>query len=91
MSDESEKLAKTTENKAVGAMAALGFVWEVLIAIAVPTILLALGGRWLDTRWNTAPWFSVIGLFLSLGIVLFLMTRKAKKLSALLKQPKNKS
>ncbi|MDO8583873.1 MAG: AtpZ/AtpI family protein [bacterium] len=72
--------------KAVGTWQAIGFVWDLLILIAVPTIFFALAGRWLDSRWHTSPLFSVLGLFLALGVTLVLMVRKAKKLSKMFKK-----
>ncbi len=65
-------------SKAVNAARAMGFVWEVLISIAIPTTLFALGGRWLDTRWHTSPWFVLIGLVLSFLTAGALVMRKAK-------------
>jgi ATP synthase protein I len=26
------------------------------------------GGRWLDSRWHTRPWFTVIGILLGFGV-----------------------
>ena len=65
---------------------ALGFVWDVLIAIAIPTVLFALVGRWMDTRWHIAPLFSIIGLVLALAVVVVLMMRKTKQLKEMMKK-----
>ena len=64
---------------------AMEFVWEVLIAIAVPTTLFALGGRWLDTKWGTSPWMTVLGLVLALAIAALLVLRKGKKMAQRMK------
>ncbi len=64
--------------KAVNAWKATGFVWEVFFLIAVPTVLFALGGRWLDRRWHLTPWFTLLGLLLALAVSGFLVVRKAK-------------
>ena len=64
---------------------AMEFVWEVLIAIAVPTTLFALGGRWLDTKWGTTPWMTVLGLVLALVIAALLVLRKGKKMAERMK------
>ncbi|MDP3794211.1 MAG: AtpZ/AtpI family protein [Candidatus Uhrbacteria bacterium] len=58
---------------------AMGFVWEVLISIAVPTTLFALGGRWLDLRWHTSPLFLGTGLLLSLVVAGALVIHQAKR------------
>lgn len=72
--------------KGISGMEAVGFVWDVLIAVAVPTTLLALGGRWLDERFHTSPWFVALGLFLSIGISYLLVSRKAQAYVKRMKQ-----
>lgn len=69
---------------------ALDLVWDILLAIAVPSVLFALGGRWLDQRWHTTPLFLILGLLAALGITTLLVIRKAKKLQALMKDQNNK-
>lgn len=64
---------------------AIEFVSDILMSIAVPTVLFAIGGRWLDRHFGTTPLFMVIGLLLSLGIVATIVTRKGKAMSKLLK------
>ena len=56
-----------------------GFVWEVLLSVAVPTTLFALAGRWLDRRWNVSPWMTVAGLALALVVSALLVLRKARQ------------
>ena len=58
---------------------AVSFVWDVLFSIAVPTTLFALFGRWLDQRWHSAPWMTVLGLLLALALAAVLVMRKAKQ------------
>jgi len=59
---------------------AIGFVWNVFFSIALPTVLFALGGRWIDRRLETTPWFTVIGLILSMIVVVLLVRRQARRL-----------
>jgi F0F1-type ATP synthase assembly protein I len=73
--------------KGINAWQAMGFVWDVLFSITVPTVLFALGGRWLDQRWKTSPLFLVLGLVLSLGVAGLLVYRKAERLKVLLSEP----
>lgn len=47
---------------------ALGIVWDVGLVIAIPTVLFALGGRWLDQKYGSSPIFLVVGLFLSVAV-----------------------
>ena len=58
---------------------AVGFVWEVFAAIAVPTVLCALGGRWLDRRFETTPVFMGLGLVVAVlvsGVLVYVMAKK---------------
>jgi F0F1-type ATP synthase assembly protein I len=57
---------------------ALGFVWDLLLIIAVPTILCALGGRWLDQKFGVSPLFLFIGLVVALGLTYWGVMRKAR-------------
>lgn len=63
---------------------ALSFVWDVIFSIAIPTTLFALLGRWLDQRWHTSPWMTILGLILALGLAFVLVMRKAKQFLATL-------
>lgn len=52
--------------------------WRMGYTIALPIVLLALGGRLLDRRFNTSPTFLLIGILLSivlstLGILKIIM------------------
>lgn len=63
----------------IGIAATLGF------GIAISLAVLAGGGVWLDTRLDTAPWLTIVGLFLGLiaaGYQLYelvLVSRKDRK------------
>ena len=57
---------------------ALEIVWDLLFSIAVPTVLFALLGRWLDKRYGTSPWFVGIGLVLALGVSAVIVTKKGR-------------
>ena len=43
----------------------LGFTLAVTIVVCV------LGGRWLDTRWETEPWLMLVGAFFGIGAGLY--------------------
>jgi len=60
---------------------ALGIVWDLAITIAIPIVLFALGGRWLDGRTGRAPLFTVIGLVLALVIVARIVQKKGKDIA----------
>ena len=65
--------------KKINKWQALGFVWDIFFAVAVPTVVFALAGRWLDMRWHVAPLFSILGLALALAIIYVLVKRKARR------------
>ena len=44
---------------------ALSLAWELGYLIAVPLVVLALAGRYLDHRWGTSPLFLLVGVVLS--------------------------
>ncbi len=60
---------------------ALSMVWDILFAIAVPTVIFGLGGRYLDAKFGTNPFFVILGLALSLVFVAILVTRKARDIA----------
>lgn len=72
---------KNGDQKTVSQWQALEFVWDILFAIAVPTVLFALGGRWLDARYKTSPLFTAIGLVLALIVGGVIVAKKGKSMS----------
>ncbi|MBI4138856.1 AtpZ/AtpI family protein [Candidatus Uhrbacteria bacterium] len=60
---------------------AVAFTWDLIIAIALPTVLFALLGRWLDARFGTKPLFIILGLIAALGIVSVVIVRKGKDIA----------
>jgi F0F1-type ATP synthase assembly protein I len=59
---------------------AMEMVWDLLFAIAVPTVLFALGGRWLDRRFHLSPLFTIVGLILSILVIAITIKRKGETL-----------
>ncbi len=47
--------------------------------IAVPAVLAALAGKWLDARFGTRPLFLVVGFALAASCSAVMIDRKAKK------------
>lgn len=74
----------------ISQLQALGYVGEFLVAILVPTIFCALGGRWLDQRYHTSPFGVLVGLVFALVLVAIVVRRKAEELKRLF-YPKSKS
>lgn len=69
---------------------AFGFAWEMGYTLALPLVLLALGGRLLDKWLQTSPIFLLIGILLSIGISSILVAYKAMDIIARV-SPKDKS
>ncbi len=72
--------------KQVSQLGAVGFVWEIFMVIAIPTVGCALLGRYLDNRWNTTPYLTVVGLVLALAISGWLVYVKAKRFAQEMKK-----
>ncbi|MDQ7814792.1 MAG: AtpZ/AtpI family protein [Patescibacteria group bacterium] len=77
------------KNDKLRQLQAIGMVWNVIVSIALPTTLMALGGRWLDRRLGSSPWMTIVGLLVALGISYLLVMRQAKKIAEMLKTPKS--
>lgn len=76
MSDEPGKENSGRNYESIGLASTLGF------GIAVSLALLVGGGVWLDTRLNSAPWWTIIGLVLGLiaaGYQLYELTLVSRK------------
>jgi len=59
---------------------ALSLAWELGYTIAVPLVVLALGGRLLDRKFDTSPWLLLVGIFLSLIVSSWLVYLKMVKI-----------
>lgn len=57
----------------------LAFAWELGYTIAVPIVVLALGGKFLDRYFGTGPILLLVGIFISILLTSFLVYRKAKR------------
>jgi len=67
---------------------ALGLAWEFGYLIVIPLVVFALGGRWLDKRYDTSPWMLLGGMVLAIVTTTILMVSKFGKI---LKQAQNDS
>ncbi|MBI3956861.1 MAG: AtpZ/AtpI family protein [Candidatus Kerfeldbacteria bacterium] len=56
---------------------ALGYAWQFGYSIAIPLVVFALAGRWLDRRWSTEPWLLLAGILLAIISSSILLVRKA--------------
>lgn len=69
---------KTNPTRPQGFFYPLALAWELGYTIAIPLVVLALGGRMLDRYFETSPAFFLAGIIASLFITSFLVYRKTK-------------
>ena len=55
----------------------LGF--ELGFIIALPLLVFALSGKWLDDKLNTKPWLTLLGIFLAISGTTVWMTRRFRE------------
>lgn len=67
-------------NKQSDTWSALGFAWNLGYSIAIPLILFALGGRFLDKYMGTSPWMLLLGILISIIVTTVLVYKKTIKL-----------
>lgn len=67
---------------------ALGFAWQLGYTVAIPLVLLTLGGRLLDKHFGTHPWLLITGVILSIIISTAALIIRATGLIAQMNPPK---
>lgn len=65
----------------------LGIAWGFGYTIAIPLVVLALLGRWVDNHWHTSPWGLIAGILLSIVISSVGLVMKFTKLMAEINSP----
>jgi len=55
---------------------AVGLAWELGYSIAVPIVVFALLGRFLDKKLGTAPWILLAGILISIAASSWLVYKK---------------
>jgi F0F1-type ATP synthase assembly protein I len=65
---------------------AISFAWELGYSIAIPLVALALGGRFLDRRFDTDPFLFLTGVVLSIFISTLIVFKKSMKIMASLEK-----
>ena len=61
---------------------ALSYAWQFGYTIAIPLVVLALGGKLLDKKLGTTPWLFIIGVIVSIFISTTALMIKATKIFA---------
>lgn len=49
--------------------------------IAIPVVVFVLVGRWLDERWGTKPWMTVVGFLVAAAISALMVWRRTKEVA----------
>ena len=49
------------------------------ITIAVPAVLAALGGKWLDTRFGTSPRYTLVLLVVAFALTAYIIKKKVSE------------
>lgn len=57
----------------------ISLAFEMGYTIAIPIVLFALGGRWLDKKLDSSPLFLLVGIFFALITTGFFIYRKIRK------------
>ena len=56
--------------------------------LVVPPVVGALAGQWLDRRFNTAPWLTLVFLFLGFGAAVRLIVRTIRRVNEIQERDK---
>ena len=69
----------TEPKKIIHVFEAVEYVWDVLLAVILPTTLFAYAGRWLDKYNDSSPWFTLLGLVLALLVTRALVKKQIER------------
>jgi len=75
VNDNEEKKPKPDES-----WSAVSLAWELGYSIAIPLVVFALLGRFLDKKLGTSPWLLLAGILLSIAVTSWLVWQKTKKI-----------
>jgi F0F1-type ATP synthase assembly protein I len=64
------------KNRADNQLSVFSLAMELGYMIAIPIVLFALGGRFLDKKMDSSPWFLLAGICLSIVLTTYLVYRK---------------
>ena len=71
---------KMKNNSTDGQWSVFSLVMELGYTIAIPIVLFALGGRFLDKKLDSSPWLLLTGIFISILLTSWLVYRKMTKI-----------
>ncbi len=56
----------------------LGIYGAIGFQLAIAVVVGVMAGRWLDVRWGTTPWLTIVGIFLGFGMGIWNLVRLLK-------------
>jgi len=71
---------KEKNQKPDSSWSALGLAWELGYTIALPLVLFALVGRFLDKKLGTSPFLLLAGILISIGVTSWLVYKKTREI-----------
>jgi len=71
---EKEKTSKPEKS-----WSAVSLAWQLGYTIAIPLVVFALAGRYLDKKLGTTPFLLLFGILLSIGVTSWMVYQKTKK------------
>lgn len=70
-------LKNKKDNKQIdNSLSVFSLAWDLGYLITIPIVALALLGRWIDKKYDSAPWFLLLGIGLSIFISTYLVYKK---------------
>ncbi|MCK9378972.1 MAG: AtpZ/AtpI family protein [Candidatus Moranbacteria bacterium] len=78
--EDNKNIKKEEKKTADNSWSVISLAWELGYTISVPIIVLALLGRILDKKWETAPWMMLLGIFISIIVTTYLVYKKTEKI-----------
>lgn len=74
MTNPSPHLTPNNKWRLVGLAMEMGFI------IALPLVAFGFLGKWLDGRWGTDPWLTILGILFAIVSTTLWLTRRIKEL-----------
>ena len=59
---------------------AVSLAWELGFSIAIPLVVFALLGRYLDKKLGTSPWLLLAGILIAIAVTSWMVYQKTKKI-----------
>lgn len=75
-----KKKSKRGPKRKDGDLSLLSLAWELGYIIAIPIVVLAIGGAFLDEKMGTSPWMLLVGVTFSILITSFMVYLKVARL-----------